>query len=326
MNTDAQRQKNRVAMLSVSSNSFLVVFKLAVGVVIGSVSVISEAIHSGMDLIAAVIALVAVRISGRSPDEDHAFGHGKVEDISAAVEALLIFAAAAWIIYEAVMKLLSPHPIEKIGWGVLVMLISAVANLVVSQRLFRVGKKTESAALIADGWHLRTDVYTSVGVMVGLGIILAGEQIFPGVNLYWIDPVAAIMVALLILRAALRLTIHAISDLMDTSTSPLEKAWIRAYLKRLYPTVLSFHRLRTRKAGPERFIDFHMVVHSDMTVSESHKIADKILEDFKSHFPNADVILHIEPCDGSCSQACISGCLLSGEERAAIQLSKSHLS
>ncbi|MBM4450652.1 MAG: cation transporter, partial [Chloroflexi bacterium] len=267
-----------------------------------------------------------VRISGRSPDEDHAFGHGKVEDIAAAVEALLIFAAAIWIIYEAVNKLVSPHAIERVGWGVLVMLISAIANLVVSHLLFKIGRKTESAALIADGWHLRTDVYTSVGVMAGLGIILIGGRLLPGVNLYWIDPVAAILVALLILRAALRLTIHAIRDLIDTSTSPAEKAWIHAYLRRLYPTVLSFHRLRTRKAGPERFIDFHMVVHSDMTVSESHKIADKILEDFKAQFPNADVILHIEPCDGKCSQACVSGCQLSDEQRAAIHLSRSHLS
>jgi cation diffusion facilitator family transporter len=326
MNTDVQRQKNRVALLSVISNSLLVVFKLVVGVIIGSVSVISEAIHSGMDLVAAVIALVAVKISGRSPDEDHAFGHGKVEDISAAVEALLIFAAAIWIIYEAVNKLVSPHPIERVGWGVLVMLISAGANLIVSQMLFRVGKKTESAALIADGWHLRTDVYTSVGVMAGLGIILIGERLLPGVNLYWLDPLAAIIVALLIMRAALRLTVHAIRDLMDTSTSPLEIAWIRSYLRKLYPTVLSFHRLRTRKVGPNRFIDFHMVVRLDMTVSDSHKIADKILEDFKLRFPNADVIPHIEPCDGSCSQACISGCLLSDEERAAMQLSRSHLS
>ncbi|MBM3155393.1 MAG: cation transporter [Chloroflexi bacterium] len=326
MDENAQSQKNRVAALSVISNSILVVFKLVVGVIIGSVSVISEAIHSGMDLVAAVIALVAVRISGRSPDEDHAFGHGKVEDIAAAVEALLIFAAAIWIIYEAVNKLVSPHAIERVGWGVLVMLISAIANLVVSHLLFKIGRKTESAALIADGWHLRTDVYTSVGVMAGLGIILIGGRLLPGVNLYWIDPVAAILVALLILRAALRLTIHAIRDLIDTSTSPAEKAWIHAYLRRLYPTVLSFHRLRTRKAGPERFIDFHMVVHSDMTVSESHKIADKILEDFKAQFPNADVILHIEPCDGKCSQACVSGCQLSDEQRAAIHLSRSHLS
>ena len=318
---ETQKQKTRVASLSVISNITLVVLKAIVGILIGSVSVISEAIHSGMDLLAAIIALIAVRISGRGPDDDHPFGHGKVESISAAVEALLIFVAAIWILYEAARKLLSPHPVEAVGWGVLIMCISSIINFVVSQQLFRVGTKTDSAALIADAWHLRTDVYTSVGVMVGLGLIWLGGFLIPGVNLSWLDPLAAIIVAFLILHAAYRLTVHAVQDLIDTSTPAEEKAWIQNYLKNMYPTVRSFHRLRTRKSGASRFIDFHMAVDCDMTVHDSHDIGDQIVVDFKQHFPHADIILHIEPCDGTCTYACTSGCQLSEQERKKIHAS-----
>jgi cation diffusion facilitator family transporter len=315
---DTQRKKTRVAALSVASNSVLVIFKLIVGALIGSVAVLSEAIHSGMDLIAALIAFFAVRIAGRAADEEHPFGHTKVENISAAIEALLIFAAAVWIIYEAVRKLISPQPLETVGWGIGVMLISTIANLIVSQLLFKVGKETDSAALIADGWHLRTDVYTSAGVTVGLGFIWLGRYFFPGLNLVWLDPVIAIAVAILILHAAYDLTRHAIQDLVDQSVPIEEKVWMQNYLSALYPTVRSFHRLRTRKAGATRFINVHLALDAKLTVSESHSIGDKIVADFKAHFPHdVDVIVHIEPCDGTCSPACKSGCLLSEEEQKA---------
>lgn len=313
-----QRKKARVAAFSVISNTVLVLFKAIVGVLIGSVSVLSEAIHSGMDLIAALIAFFAVRIAGRAADEEHPFGHTKVENISAAVEALLIFAAAIWIIIEAVRKLINPRPIETVGWGVGIMLVSTIANLVVSRLLFKVGKETDSAALTADAWHLRTDVYTSVGVMAGLGIIWLGGFFFPGLNLTWIDPVAAIAVAGLILHAAYDLTKRAVQDLVDQSIPIEEKKWMQNYLSALYPTVRSFHRLRTRKAGATRFINLHLALDSKLTVSESHAIGDQIVADFKKHFPHdVDVIVHIEPCDGVCSPACESGCLLSDEEQKA---------
>lgn len=315
---DTQRKKTRVAALSIISNTVLVLFKAVVGVLIGSVAVLSEAIHSGMDLVAALIAFFAVRMSGKEADEDHAFGHTKVENISAAIEALLIFVAAVWIIYEAIRKLITPHPLETVGWGVAVMLISTIANLIVSRLLFKVGKETDSAALMADGWHLRTDVYTSVGVMAGLSLIWLGRYVFPGLNLVWIDPVAAIIVAILILRAAYNLTMHAAQDLVDRSAPREEKEWMQNYLSALYPTVRSFHRLRTRKAGATRFINVHLALDSKLTVSESHRIGDEIVGDFKAHFPHdVDVIVHIEPCDGSCSSACKSGCLLSDEEKKA---------
>jgi len=314
-----QRKKSRVAALSVISNAVLVLFKAIVGILIGSVSVLSEAIHSGMDLVAALIAFFAVRIAGRAADEDHPFGHTKVENISAAIEALLIFAAAVWIISEAVQRLINPRPIETVGWGVGIMLISTIANLIVSRLLFKVGKETDSAALLADGWHLRTDVYTSVGVMAGLGIIWLGGFFFPGLNLTWIDPIAAIAVAGLIIHAAYDLTKHAVQDLVDQSMPIEEKKWMQNYLSALYPTVRSSHRLRTRKAGATRFINLHLALDSKLTVSESHSIGDRIVADFKKHFPHdVDVIVHIEPCDGVCSTACKSGCLLSDEEQKAV--------
>ncbi|HAV10536.1 MAG TPA: cation transporter [Dehalococcoidia bacterium] len=324
MNTQAvmQQEKRRAAALSVTSNGILVILKMSIGLIIGSISVLSEAIHSAMDLIAAVIALIAIRISGKEADKDHPFGHAKVESISAAIEALLIFAAAIWIIIAATHKLLSPQPLETVGWGVAVMCFSSIANLLISRMLFSVGTKTESPALIADAWHLRTDVYTSGGVMAGLGLIWIAGFIFPNANLNWIDPIAAILVALLILKTAYQLTAHAVKDLIDTSTPPEEKIWIEDYMKKLYPTVRSFHRLRTRKAGSNRFIDFHMVVDEDMTVHESHDIAEQITKDFRMHFTNADITLHIEPCDGVCKYSCISGCLLSENERKRVRQSK----
>jgi cation diffusion facilitator family transporter len=281
--------------------------------------VLSEAIHSGMDLIASLVAFFAVKIAGRAADEEHPFGHTKVENISAAIEALLIFAAAVWIIYEAVRKLINPHPLETVGWGVGVMLISTIANLIVSRLLFKVGNETDSAALIADGWHLRTDVYTSMGVMVGLGLIWLGGYVFPSLNLVWLDPVAAIAVAILILRTSYDLTKHALQDLVDQSMPIEEREWMQNYLSALHPTVRSFHRLRTRKAGATRFINVHLALDSKLTVSESHSIGDKVVGAFKAHFPqDVDVVVHIEPCDGSCRPACRSGCLLSDEEQKAV--------
>jgi cation diffusion facilitator family transporter len=161
-----QRAKESAARLSVASNTALVVGKLAVGLVIGSVSVLSEAIHSGMDLVAAGIAFYSVKQASKPADGDHAYGHGKIENVSGLAEALLIFGAAGWIVYEAVHKLVRPEPMDELWLGVAVMGVSSVVNVLVSRRLFRVARETESIALEADAWHLRTDVYTSAGVMV----------------------------------------------------------------------------------------------------------------------------------------------------------------
>ncbi|MCX6006279.1 MAG: cation diffusion facilitator family transporter [Chloroflexi bacterium] len=316
---EKQKQKTAVALLSIISNSILVILKLVVGISTGAISVISEAAHSSMDLIASIIAFFAVRISARRPDAEHPFGHGKVEDISALAEALLILIAAIWIVYEAIHKLISPRPLDVIDWGVAVMLFSVIANIVVSKLLFIVGKRTESPALIADAWHLRTDVYTSAGVMTGLALIWLGGILFPQLDLDWLDPVAAMAVALLICRAALKLTMDAIKDLIDTSPPPGELLWLSTYLKGLYPTVRSIHRVRIRKSGAARFIDLHVVVDPKMTVSESHAITEKMTTAIRDKLTGADLTVHIEPCDGACKKACVSGCMLSIDERNTMQ-------
>jgi cation diffusion facilitator family transporter len=316
---DDQQHKTAVALLSIVSNSILVALKVITGLLTGSISIISEAVHSSMDLAASVIAFFAVRISAKRPDAEHPFGHGKVEDISALAEALLILIAAAWIILEAVHKLIEPKPIETIGWGLAVMAFSAIANIIVSNLLFMVGRKTESPALIADAWHLKTDVWTSAGVLSGLAIIWFGSLFWPGVDLSWIDPVAAILVALLILRAALKLTLDAIKDLIDTRPPANEITWLSGYFASWFPTVRSVHRVRTRKSGAARFIDLHVVVDPSMTVSESHSITEKMTAAIREKLRGADLTVHVEPCDGSCKKACVSGCMMSSEERRRLQ-------
>ncbi len=310
-----QRRKTRAAAISVGSNLSLVVLKFIVGTIVGSVSIISEAIHSGVDLVAAIIALFAVRTSGKPADREHNFGHGKVENIAGTVEAILIFVAAVWIIYEAVGKLLHPTPMEEVSWGVAVMMGSAFANIAVSQMLFRVGKATDSIALQADAWHLRTDVYTSLGVMGGLLIYWLVGLAAPGVDIRWIDPAAAIAVALLIVKAAWELTMQSARDLLDASLPRKEEKTITGHIREMRPRVMGFHHLRTRKSGHHRFVEFHMVVDPAINVKESHDLSEMIEEKIKASLPETRVLVHIEPCDESCSASCSSNCFVKDDSR-----------
>jgi cation diffusion facilitator family transporter len=314
-NVPVGTRKTRVAILSVVSNSVLILLKVGVGILIGSVAVISEAIHSAVDLVAAVIALVAVRKASRPADERHPYGHGKFENISGTIEALLIFFAAAWIIYSAIRKLIEPQEIEGPGWGVLVMLVSAIVNIIVSNRLFKVGRETDSVALQADGWHLRTDVYTSLGVMLGLLVIWLGGLAWPSANLAWIDPAVAIAVALMIIRAAWNLTKEAARDLLDVSLPQDDVEWIPGFVHETWPQVRSFHRLRTRKAGSNRFIDFHLAVDDHMSVGEAHALGDEIVVAIKERLPESRVYIHVEPCAYGCPETCEEGCSVPIEER-----------
>lgn len=319
MNTgsiDMHKRKAEVAALSILSNATLVGLKLLVGLLIGSVSVLSEAIHSAVDLVASVIAFLSVRTSAKPADARHPFGHGKYENLSGAIEALLIFLAAIWIIYEAIHKLIAPQPLERAGIGVGVMLISAIANWLISGRLFKIGRETDSIALQADAWHLRTDVYTSVGVMAGLGIIWGGYWLVPTWNLNWVDPVAALCVALLILKAAWDLTAESVKDLLDARLPEKEEAWITQYVRELRPLVQGLHDLRTRKGGAMRFVEFHLIVPENMTVTEAHTISDQIEDAITARYPATHVTIHIEPCRQPCPDSCLPGCFLTGQERA----------
>jgi cation diffusion facilitator family transporter len=315
---DTQRRKVRVAALSVVSNTTLVVMKLIAGLMIGSVSIISEAIHSGVDLLASIIALFSVKTSSIPADSKHPFGHGKIENISGTIEALLIFVAAIWIIFEAVKKLMHPEPMEAIGWGVGVMLVSAVVNIVVSEMLFKIGRETDSIALQADAWHLRTDVYTSAGVMGGLALIWIAQWVFPGKDFFWLDPVAALGVALLIIKAAYDLTAQSARDLLDVHLPDVEVEWIRKCILDQNSVVRGFHDLRTRKAGHFRFVEFHLKVDPHMSVIDSHNITKVLKKKIKAQFPGTTVTIHVEPCDSDCGDKCIEGCLLPEQKRQKI--------
>lgn len=324
MSDPLARRKTRAAILSVVSNSVLVAAKLVGGLAVGSVAVISEAIHSAVDLLAALIAWFAVKTSGAPADERHPYGHGKIENISGVVEALLIFAAAGWIIVEAVHKLTAPAagPAESVGLGVIVMGISAGVNLLVSAYLMRVGRQTESIALQADAWHLRTDVWTSAGVMAALGVIWLGRLIWPGVDLMWIDPVAAIAVALLIVKAAWDLTIQAAGDLLDQSLPPAETDWIRDHVATRAPRIASCHDLRGRRVGARRFIEVHIAVDHAETVGVAHDLAESVEQAIDGQFPGSTVTVHLDPCDASCKPRCLSGCLLGSARRNQLRAAR----
>lgn len=281
-------KKVSIARLSIISNTVLVIGKLIVGLLTGSVSIISEAIHSTMDLLAAIIAFFSVKISDTPPDKDHPYGHGKVENISGVVEAVLIFVASGWIIYEAVHKLILNSPVESVGLGCIIMFVSAIVNFYVSRRLYKVAKETDSVALEADALHLKTDVYTSLGVGVGLFLIW-----ITGLN--FLDPVVAILVALFILREAFFMLVKAYKPLVDAALPTNEIESIEAYLK---TNNYKYHNLRTRKAGTQRFVDFHLDLPENISVKESHDCCDIIETDFHKILGNIEITIHVE-CDSA---------------------------
>jgi cation diffusion facilitator family transporter len=176
--------------------------------------------------------------------------------------------------------------------------------------LFVVSRKTESIALEADAWHLRTDVWTSVGVMTGLGIIWIGDHFLPAVNLNWVDPVAALMVAVMILKAAYDLTIKSVRDLLDTGLEPAEEEQLRLLIASHDSQIRGFHNLRTRKAGGRRFIEFHVLVNPGMSVNRSHKLTDELVVKIRAIMPASLVTIHVEPCKSKCYPKCMAGCLV----------------
>jgi len=289
INNNHQQDKVRAAHISVLSNSILVSIKLAVGIFMGSVAVLSEAIHSGLDLLASIIACYAVGKSGKPADDRHPYGHGKWENVSGVVEALLILAAAVYIVYEAAHRLMGGAEIAHLGLGTAVMAISALVNWFVSRYLFKVARQTRSMALEADAWHLRADVYTSLGVLAGLALIAI-------TNITILDSIAAIAVALLIIKSSIELTISAMGDIFDVRLPAEDEAKIRDVLSRHEGNCIDFHRLRSRKSGSVRFIDMHIVVPRTWSIEEAHKESDRIESEIRLALPNTEIIIHLDPC------------------------------
>jgi cation diffusion facilitator family transporter len=293
--------KAKAAAISVGSNTLLILLKIVAGLITGSISLVAEAVHSLMDLAAAVIAFFSVRVSDKPADKQHPFGHGKVESVSGFVEALLIAAAAGIIVYQAIHRLIVRADLEYLEIGLIIMGISIVINVAVSRNLLRVARITESLALEADARHLTTDVLTMVGVFIGLGLVkLTGLTIF--------DPIVAILVALLILKAAYDITRKAFDGLMDTSLTKVEEDMVSsAIMEHVYnKQLVGFHEMRTRRSGSFRFVDLHLTMPKHVNIEEAHSMCDHLEQDIKSRLPNSNVIIHVEPCETECSGCKIS--------------------
>lgn len=286
-------KKTQAAKLSVFSNISLITMKLIVGLLTGSVSIISEAIHSTMDLLAAIIAFFSVRISDKPADSKHPYGHGKFENISGVIEALLIFIASVWIIFEAVRKIIHPEEIESIGIGFIVMFISAGVNSLVSRQLYKIAKQTDSIALEADALHLKTDVYTSLGVGTGLFLIWI-------TGLSYLDPVVAIAVALFILKESYELLKTAFSPLLDVNLSDKEIQIVKSAIDKHDSLYCDYHNLRTRKSGNMKYIDLHLVVPKNLSVREAHSACELIEQDIENVLKNTEVLIHVEDCENAC--------------------------
>lgn len=261
--------------------------KVVVGLTSGSISVLSAAADSLNDLAASGIAFLSVRASGQPADAEHPYGHGKIENISAALQALLIFIAAVYIIHEAIDKILNPRPLRAPGTAMAVMVMTAVVDLAVSRYLLRVARETDSSAIRADAYHLTTDVWTAVAVFAALALVYTtGIQIF--------DPIAALIVAAAIIRVAVTLTLEAAGVLIDVRL-PLHEQRELERIVMATAGVVGFHRLRTRKSGPYREIDYHLIVPATTPVLEAHAIAEKIEDAMRTRFPNMTIVTHIEP-------------------------------
>ena len=296
----------KTARLSILSNTLLIAMKFAVGFFSGSVSIISEAVHSLMDLLAAIMAYFSIRASARPPDEGHPYGHDKVENISGVIEAILIVAAVVFIVVESVDKLIERSPVQNLELGVLVMLVSGIVNIVVSRILYKVSREVDSVALEADALHLKTDVYSSLGVATGLLLIVVLKRILHSEWFNILDPIIAMVIALFILYEAWLMLKKAFMPLIDATLPAEEIRLIRDEVESHQGC--SIHGIRTRKAGKTRHIDFHLVVPASTTVLESHELCDTIETDLERKLKNTDVLIHLEPGLGTGSSSHVEVC------------------
>lgn len=283
-------EKKLAAGLSITSNAVIIILKLIAGVISGSISIISEAIHSLSDFLASVLTFFAVMKSSEPADREHPFGHGKYEDMSGFIEGGLIIFAAFYIMYEAGKKLCMNKPFEvDTTLGIAVMLFAVVANFVVSSILFKVAKKSNSISLFADGEHLRTDIYSSLGVMVGLILIKV-------TGIHILDPIIAILVALFILKAGFSISKETLNNLLDGSL-PAEDLKSIEEIIHSYKSdyTLDFKNLKARRCGPSTDIELTMLFPKDMTIEQCHDICDEVEELIRQKLGHVTIMIHAEP-------------------------------
>jgi len=281
--------KRGAAGLSIASNAILIAIKLAAGAVTGSIAILTEALHSAIDLVASVVAYFSVRKADEPADAEHPYGHEKVESLAAAIEAMLILVGAGVIVYEATHQLVTGPAVERLGVGIAVMGFSVIANLGVSTVLSRQARASESQALEGDAAHLRTDALTSAGVLLGLTLAqVTGDAAF--------DPITALVVAVAIVWAGLRLLLRSSAVLVDEALPDAEMDRIEAAIAAARtPEVAGYHRLRARRAGSRRHIDFHVQYRSGTSLERAHQLAHRMRDAIEAEVPQSEVLIHVEP-------------------------------
>jgi len=277
----------------------LIALKVAVAVITDSISILAQAVDSFLDLFAIVITLFAVSIAARPADEKHPFGHGKVESIAATVQAILILIAGGLIIYSAVHRIIVGATVELTEAGIGVMLVSIIASIFLSRHLLKVSQAVDSPALEANARNIAADVYSAAGVLAGLVAVR-----FTGLHI--LDPIIAMAVALLILKAGYDVIRKSFGGLVDVRLPEAEESIIRECIMEHDSEVVSFHELRTRKVGNQRHIDLHLVLPKDDSVEESHRICDCLEVAMADRLRNTSVTIHVEPCDEKCDYCRIS--------------------
>jgi cation diffusion facilitator family transporter len=279
----------------------LIVVKIAVATITDSLSILAQAIDSFLDLFAVGVTFLAVHIAAKPADTEHPFGHGKAENIAAIIQAVLIFLAAGSIIYTAVQRARMDTVVETTEAGIAVMAVSVVASILLSRYLWRVARQEDSAALAANAHNIAADVYSAAAVLIGLIIVrLTG--------LDFIDDVLAGIVALFILKVGFDVLRNSFGGLVDVKLPEEEENTIRAAITEHFGgEVVSFHKLRTRKAGNQRYIDLHLVMPRHISIEAAHLMCDHLEKDMKRQLPQTDITIHVEPCDGEC-QTCELKC------------------
>lgn len=286
------------AKLSLVVVTGLIVLKVVVAVITGSISILAQAADSFLDLFAVAITFFAVGMATKPADKEHPFGHGKVEDIAAVVQAVLIFTAGGLIIYSAVHRIIVGATIELTEAGIGVMLVSIIVSVLLSRHLLKVSRTTDSIALEANARNIAVDVYSAAGVLAGLVAIR-----FTGLNI--LDPIIAMAVALFIMKAAYDVGRKSFGGLIDVKLPEAEEIEIKSCIAEHYSEVVSFHQLRTRRAGSQRYIDLHLVMPKNASVEEAHRMCDHLEQDIESRLHYTSITIHVEPCSIECDQCSV---------------------
>lgn len=307
---DLQKTKERVSRVSVTTISLLIAMKVVAAILTGSIGILADAVHSLIDLTGAIVGFFAVKVSGRPPDEEHRFGHGRAEDLAGGVIAALIFLAGGMIAYQAVRRLMAGSVVDMVDAGIITTAAAIAINVAVSRYVFTVARAADSVALEATGRDLMADVLSSVAVLVGLVLVrVTGQAV--------LDPIVALIVVVFIVRAAVVTMREAVTALMDTRLPEEEESLIRKLLDERQE-VANYHSLRTRKAGSQRHIVVHIVVPSEKTVEEGHRIAEEMEDEIRRLLRNATVTIHVEPCTPDCAE-CPAQCQ-AARDRASLTL------